>query len=704
MITKNKIASMIFVSGVVLSGILSAYADVTIDGQVYTDAWIAAHPTEVADYIKNNGQTAATILNSASASTQNAVLNAYNQVTGSQMTIDQGRQWAATNAQNAPVVVVNGQAYTDAWIRVHQADVAAFIQANPSQAVTVLQNASASTVQAVVTSDWVKKNSDAVLGFIKNSPSQAATILKNVDATTATTIINAYNAKNPNAQITQAQANAWIAQNGGGANMITQAWLANHPGYKSAFDGASKINEGQIKEWLAENPNLTAKQIADTLVMYNVNLTQLSRATGKDVQELIKIADQSGLTREVLAQKGILSPMSAADVRNNVWWAVMVGALPKGVFYALQKIDQGDSYDLPDHHDPAAAFSQADMDLAKKLSANGYWGPTGSGDVSTELAKAGCLNGFVYNEKKCGNAWTGGTSAQSTGPNIFKPATSTPTTSSSSLSCPMYQQAAPCASGYVSVPQGKDSSGCNLPAMCVPSSSAYATTTLANEDTSVVDNSCTDLTYYMSISLTRSPSASSYTRKQSTDTLTEGEVSDLQSFLKDNGYMDQSVTTTGRYGSMTTRAVKSLQAKYGFTQTGATGPLTRNKIKELSGCNSSTVSTNAPIPQKPQLSIAKTTFTKSEAVNGAIVFTWASNGGNNCYIDRFIAGPYDYVYMPSTTGTTVRGVSFPTATTFAPYINIDIITPYEHSYKVGCTYQDGTVKFSDKITTTIIAG
>ncbi len=692
MITKNKIASMIVVSGVVLSGMMSVYADVTIDGQVYTDAWIAAHPKEVADYIKNNGATAAAILNSVSASTQETVLSAYNQATGQQMTLDQGRQWAATAAQGAPVVVVNGQAYTDAWIRAHQSDVAAYINANPAQAVTVLQNASASTVQAVITNDWVKNNAGAVLNFIKSSPNQAAAILKSVDATTATTIISEYNKANPNAQITQAQANAWISQNTGGGSMITTEWLAKNPGYKSAFDGASKINEGQLKLWLQQNPNLTTKQIVDTLVMYNVNLTQLSRATGKDVQELIKIADQTGITREQLSQRGVLSPMDFWMTRNNAYWGVAMGWLSKGVFYALQKLDQGDSYDLPGHHDDGAFFSQADMDVAIQLQRNGYWGPTGTGDMSTEMTKAGCMKGTTVT---CASKWPTMTAA--TGPNIFRP---TSTTTVSGPACPIFSSPVSCSSGQTLVRQGKDASGCQLPSICVSTD----TTTIANEDTSIVDTACTDLGYYMSVTLTRSPTASAYTRKQSTDAITEGEVSELQSFLKENGFMDQSVTTTGRYGSMTTRAVKAFQSRYGFTQTGATGPLTRNKIKELSGCNSSTVSTSAPVPQKPQLSIAKTTFTKSEAVNGAIAFTWASNGGNNCYIDRFIAGPYDYVYIPNTTGTTVRGVSFPTATTFAPYINIDIATPYEHSYKVGCTYQDGTVKFSDKITTTIIAG
>lgn len=117
-------------------------------------------------------------------------------------------------------------------------------------------------------------------------------------------------------------------------------------------------------------------------------------------------------------------------------------------------------------------------------------------------------------------------------------------------------------------------------------SAANASTgAITNEDTTVVDQSCADLTYYMSISLTRSPTATAYTRSQSTDAITEGQVTELQSFLKDQGFMDQSTVTTGRYGSLTTRAVKGLQAKYPRdipNITGAVGPATRAKIKSLS--------------------------------------------------------------------------------------------------------------------------
>lgn len=619
MITRKTILSILLAGGIVLHAGQVAYADVTIDGQVYTDAWIAAHPTEVANYIKSNPTTAAAVAAAASASTQETILNAYNQVTGSSMTLDAGRVWATTNAQGAPVVIVNGQAYTDAWIKTHQNEVSAYIQANPSQAVSVLRDASASTVQSVITNDWVKKNKDAVLTFIQSSPNQAASILKNVDTATVQTIISAYNAKNPSAQITQAQANEWLKQNTSGSSAISTDWLTKNPGYKGAFDWKSKVNEGQLKLWLSQNQNLTPKQIVDAMVMYDINITMLSRASGKDAQDLIKIADQAGLTKEALAQKGLIGEMGGADTRNNVWWAVMVGALPKGVFYALQKIDQGASY-----NNPEASYSQADMDLAIKLQRNGYWGPTGTGDVSTELAKAGCMNGLVYNEKKCGNGWLGA-GAASTGQNIYRPAagtgTSTPSSVTLSADKSVVVSGAPVVLTWLSNTTGNCTmteqaewfcSGSGACATVMPSPvvtqvpsvgfstknpTATTTYTLACTSSNGVSVSksvrvlvgSTSTTCYDcggnaaptlvtdSESCLNIPMTLSY---QSRDSSTSGFVSLLQEFLHATNYLPS--LSTGFFGAGTFKAVKDFQKANGISQTGSTGPNTRLKIKQIS--------------------------------------------------------------------------------------------------------------------------
>ncbi len=71
-------------------------------------------------------------------------------------------------------------------------------------------------------------------------------------------------------------------------------------------------------------------------------------------------------------------------------------------------------------------------------------------------------------------------------------------------------------------------------------------------------------------------------RYKYSDADTKGEVSDLQNFLVNFGYLK--TEPTGYFGPMTVKAVASFQKDYGINQTGGVGPLTRNKIKSIS-CN-----------------------------------------------------------------------------------------------------------------------
>ncbi len=66
------------------------------------------------------------------------------------------------------------------------------------------------------------------------------------------------------------------------------------------------------------------------------------------------------------------------------------------------------------------------------------------------------------------------------------------------------------------------------------------------------------------------------------DERTNGDVTSLQSFLQDEGYL--SVDPTGYYGSATAKAVKKFQSKYGISPVGIVGSVTRKKIKSLT-CN-----------------------------------------------------------------------------------------------------------------------
>jgi hypothetical protein len=366
---RNIIFSALISGALALSFGQVVYADITIDGQVYSDAWIAAHPVEVAQYIAAHPENAAAIAASAPASTQAAIYNAYQQQTGSTMSFSDAQAWANQTAatKSATVVVVDGQAYTNEWIIANAATVGKYIASNPSYAATILRNASPSSIEAVRI---------------------------------------AYNKANPTAQLTADQAKTLIDQNA----FFTPAWLAANPGTKDPWnDHSGPANDSQVKLWLSQNPNLTPAQIVDTMQKYGISINQFSRASGKPVQDIMKIANDAGISNEELSKRGILSAMNFADTRNNVWWAVQAGVLNKGIMCALFFIDQGKIN--PDCRE----YSQADMNIALSYQKNGYWGPTGTGDPYTELKKAGLISNGSYIGP---NRWGTGNTGASTGPNI----------------------------------------------------------------------------------------------------------------------------------------------------------------------------------------------------------------------------------------------------------------------------------------------
>ncbi len=61
---------------------------------------------------------------------------------------------------------------------------------------------------------------------------------------------------------------------------------------------------------------------------------------------------------------------------------------------------------------------------------------------------------------------------------------------------------------------------------------------------------------------------------------TDSQVSELQQFLFDKGYL--TTTPNGYFGTLTTVAVKKFQADNKLTQTGRVGPLTRSMVSTLS--------------------------------------------------------------------------------------------------------------------------
>lgn len=96
--------------------------------------------------------------------------------------------------------------------------------------------------------------------------------------------------------------------------------------------------------------------------------------------------------------------------------------------------------------------------------------------------------------------------------------------------------------------------------------------------------------------------------------VTGGDIFNLQSFLKNNGYL--SVYPTGYYGSMTTKAVKNLQNDNAISQTGTVGPLTRKLIKDKT-CTNLPVITPAQPPETAVIPVIPSTTT--EPVNPPVV-------------------------------------------------------------------------------------
>ena len=376
----------------------------------------------------------------------------------------------------------------------------------------------------------------------------------------------------------------------GGTDLTS--WANAHGGLQKNRGGnwsefSPNVSQYQVDDWLVNNPSLTPMQVFESMKANQVKFLTISlawkRAGSRGALYDFNFANPP-VTTKMLYNAGLIEipkyrtndTLSYIFSGDNVREAAIYGLLTIGV-------SQADKCRLDGSigTDEQINFSQNDLNLAQQYRNNGYWGPNDTGNIQWEIQKLGITKARL--------------DYTSTGPNIatandckitIPTNTNTNTQTCSNLywfdnSTKACSQKQFCGTYMYGGLQTFQTQSACLAAAGGTSSNA-STTAVANEDTTLVDNSCVDLTYYMSISYTKAQTASAYTRAQSTDAITEGQVSDLQAFLKDGGYMDQSVTTTGRYGSMTTKAVKAFQAKYSLTQTGATGPLTRAKIKALS--------------------------------------------------------------------------------------------------------------------------
>lgn len=109
------------------------------------------------------------------------------------------------------------------------------------------------------------------------------------------------------------------------------------------------------------------------------------------------------------------------------------------------------------------------------------------------------------------------------------------------------------------------------------------------------------------------------------DSTTNGQVSDLQFFLNDKGYLK--TDPTGYFGAATLAAVKAFQSDNGITPNGVVGPITRGKIQDVScseGDEPGTLNPTDPLPPQTLNGLSSSLSFEGKAGNGASVV--ATNG------------------------------------------------------------------------------
>ncbi len=445
----------------------------------------------------------------------------------------------------------------------------------------------------------------------------------------------------------QLDGKSYVTLTASGANNITQAWLdawmRTHPGAKSTW--GQSVYDAAVTDWIAQNPNLTAAQIVDNMMKWNINVTQMALATNKSVPTLMKMANEAGITNEQLYKAGLTGmPFSVAD-GNNLYWAATAGWIPIGVMYAHSAMNGSSG-------DPSMAYSAADMQMAIYYQKNGYWGPDGSGDILTQLTKAGLIKDFKYIGPSILN------NGQVTGPNIYVAPTSTvdfvptvlnyaPTVAGTNIFSVKFSFA-----NFVANKRGFNECPSAIGYTIDFGDNSVATTTML---TSIVNGSSTGATWFCNgytvnhtyqtagtytVKLSRQvpyicptdgtscdnakkasvtligtkavvvPISASQIQSTTQGVVNQAIIDDSESTIdscvviptvlryqsrdaETNGFVTKlqnflhatnylSSQATGFFGAGTFKAVKAFQRANGISQTGQTGPNTRAKIKEIS--------------------------------------------------------------------------------------------------------------------------
>ncbi len=156
-------------------------------------------------------------------------------------------------------------------------------------------------------------------------------------------------------------------------------------------------------------------------------------------------------------------------------------------------------------------------------------------------------------------------------------------------------------------------------------------------------------------------------RYRSTDFYTNNEVSALQDFLQNAGYLQSN--PTGFFGLMTFASTKKFQSDNNISPTGYVGPITRAKIQAIT-CNSTTTATppntqaqnNQTQNSTPSQNYIPTTQTTSVPVvlypNGGEVLNWGQQTWISWTPDSY-TGYYD---------VSVRGIGSGNVYTISQYV------------------------------------
>ncbi len=134
---------------------------------------------------------------------------------------------------------------------------------------------------------------------------------------------------------------------------------------------------------------------------------------------------------------------------------------------------------------------------------------------------------------------------------------------------------------------------------------------------------------------------------------TGGEVRELQVYLAQDASIYPEGLVTGYYGVLTASAVTRFQARYGISQTGTVGPITRAKINSLIGAPIGPVGpVNAGIGGDVNSAVITSMSLNREGTR--LTFGWTTN--ENATSKVYYSRVFPFVYMSAPAATT-GGVS-----------------------------------------------